>query len=79
MISDFLETNIKITTNEKNEELLKINNKLYIKFKGRAYRSYWRCVHNNCNSRIELSELKGGSIKLVVDHDTFCAQYGNKY
>lgn len=42
---------------------------IYKKAIGRAYHSYWICIQSPCVGKIRISELKGGSITVINDHD----------
>lgn len=50
------------------EQIVQYKGYMYKKAIGRAYRSYWICIKNQCVGRIMISELKGGSIKIVQEH-----------
>lgn len=49
-----------------------INNKLYRKLKGRAYRSYYICINKGCEGEVMVNDLKGGEIKEIRPHEVFC-------
>lgn len=55
------------------EQVVQYQGHLYKKAIGRAYHSYWICMRSPCIGKIRISELKGGSITIVNDHDK-CAK-----
>lgn len=55
--------------------LLGIQNRLYKKIKGRAYRSYWLCIKERCDGQIMVNDLKGGEIVQITPHVKACMNY----
>lgn len=51
------------------EQIVQYKGYCYKKAIGRAYHSHWICVKSPCIGRIKISELKGGSIKVMQEHD----------
>lgn len=52
--------------------LVGINNKLYRKLRGRAYRSYYICINKGCEGEVMVNDLKGGVIREIRSHESFC-------
>jgi hypothetical protein len=36
------------------------------------YRSYYICVEKSCDAEIIVNDLKGGFLKIVREHKSFC-------
>lgn len=51
------------------EQVVQYKGHFYKKAIGRAYHSIWICIKSPCSGKIRISELKGGSITVVNDHD----------
>lgn len=56
-------------TSRQREAVVEHKGYLYKKAVGRAYHSYWICLKTNCSGKIRISELKGGSVTIINDHD----------
>lgn len=69
---------IKFSANTAPGVLLGIQNRLYKKIKGRAYRSYWLCIEMGCSGQIMVNDLKGGEIVEITPHDKHCMKSFNK-
>lgn len=54
------------------QQLLKLRNKIYLKTKGRAYRSFFSCIEYNCPGQVMFHELKGGQLKIMAEHNDDC-------
>lgn len=54
------------------DDVMELHSKVYKRYMGRAFRSYWRCIHAFCGAQLMLSDLKGGSIKILSDHNDLC-------
>lgn len=57
--------------------LLGIQNRLYKKIKGRAYRSYWLCIAEKCLGQVMVNDLKGGEVVQITPHMKDCLNYQN--
>ncbi|XP_055695348.1 modifier of mdg4-like isoform X26 [Lutzomyia longipalpis] len=54
------------------DDVMHLHSKIYKKYMGRAFRSYWRCINASCGAQLVLSDLKGGSIKVMSEHTPDC-------
>nr|XP_029723730.1 modifier of mdg4-like isoform X39 [Aedes albopictus] len=54
------------------QQLLKLRNKIYLKTKGRAYRSFFSCIEYNCPGQVMFHDLKGGQLKIMAEHNDDC-------
>lgn len=63
---------VSLSTNSVPGFLLGIQNRLYKKIKGRAYRSYWLCIEEGCSGQIMVNDLKGGEIIEITAHSNNC-------
>lgn len=67
----FLLLVIFVTSREGNN-LAQINGQMYKRIKGRMYRSYYMCIEKQCDAEVIVNDLKGGCIKIVRAHRSFC-------
>lgn len=63
--------------NSSKQEVLQYKGHYYKKTIGRAYHSYWICIKTPCNGKIRMSELKGGSVTIVKEHDKCDDRYAH--
>lgn len=57
---------------EVEDAAIQINNKLYKKCRGRAYRTYYICIKKNCGGQVMVNDLQGGIINEVQPHVASC-------
>lgn len=58
--------------------LVGINNKLYKKLRGRAYRTYYICIKKNCEGQVMVNDLQGGVVTEIKPHTVTCENYLSK-
>lgn len=59
-------------TSRAGNNLAQINGRMYKRIKGRMYRSYYKCIETKCDAEVIVNDLKGGFIRIVREHRSFC-------
>lgn len=59
-------------TSKAGNNLAQINGRMYKRIKGTMYRSYYMCIETKCDAEVIVNDLKGGFIRIVREHRSFC-------